>query len=137
MRAVVCEKLGDPTLPLGAGILRLAEDIPSPEVKAGCVKIRVTAASLNFPDALQIKVGHRVLHYLTADVGLLAQKTASCLYADMYAVSIKLFHEHSTTLWCPFHNHLINLSCSFPPLLVSASSGSVPGEAPPALHTWQ
>jgi sacsin len=56
MRAIVCEKLGDPTLPLGAGVLRLAEDCPSPDIKPGHVRIRVTAASLNFPDALQIKV---------------------------------------------------------------------------------
>lgn len=60
MRAVVCEKLGDPTLPLGAGVLRLAEDVPSPEAKPGCIKVRVTAASLNFPDALQIKVGNEL-----------------------------------------------------------------------------
>lgn len=57
MRAVVCEKLGDPTLPLGSGVLRLAEDVPIPESKPGCIKVRVTAASLNFPDALQVKVG--------------------------------------------------------------------------------
>eukprot|EP00878_Enallax_costatus_P026501 GHUV01028443.1.p1 GENE.GHUV01028443.1~~GHUV01028443.1.p1 ORF type:complete len:293 (+),score=92.02 GHUV01028443.1:330-1208(+) len=60
MRAVVCEKLGDPTLPLGSGVLRLAEDVPTPEAQPGCIKVRVTAASLNFPDALQIKGQYQV-----------------------------------------------------------------------------
>lgn len=58
MRAVVCEKLGDPTLPLGSGVLRLAQDVPAPEVQPGHIRVRVTAASLNFPDALQVQVSH-------------------------------------------------------------------------------
>jgi hypothetical protein len=56
MRAIVCEQLGDPTLPLGSGVLRLKEDQPAPQIKPGCIRVRVTAASLNFPDALQVKV---------------------------------------------------------------------------------
>lgn len=35
MRAVVCENLGDPTLSLGSGVLRLSQDTPTPEVKPG------------------------------------------------------------------------------------------------------
>jgi hypothetical protein len=35
MRAVVCEQLGDPTLPLGSGVLRLSENTPAPEIKPG------------------------------------------------------------------------------------------------------
>lgn len=57
MRAIVCESLGDPTLPLGSGVLRLVSDAASPALKPGHVRIRVAAAALNFPDALQIQVG--------------------------------------------------------------------------------
>ena len=58
MRAVVCEGLGDSRTPLGQGVLRLATDYPEPEPKLpkGHVRIQVAAASINFPDALQIKV---------------------------------------------------------------------------------
>ncbi|KAF6260848.1 alcohol dehydrogenase, partial [Scenedesmus sp. NREL 46B-D3] len=60
MRAIVCQQLGDPTLPLGSGVLELKEDQPAPEIKHGCIRIRVTAASLNFPDALQVKGQYQV-----------------------------------------------------------------------------
>lgn len=53
MRGVVCERLGDPT---SAGVLRVAEDLPEPVLRAGDVRIKVASASLNFPDALQCKV---------------------------------------------------------------------------------
>ncbi|MEW5301471.1 MAG: hypothetical protein WDW36_004330 [Sanguina aurantia] len=55
MRAVVCEALGDATLPFGQGCLTLHSAAPDPALKPGHVKIQVSAASLNFPDALQIK----------------------------------------------------------------------------------
>lgn len=60
MRAIVCEQLGDPTLPLGSGVLTLSENTPVPALKPGHVRIRVTAASLNFPDALQVKGQYQV-----------------------------------------------------------------------------
>ena len=57
MRAIVCENLGDARTPLGSGVLRLAE-LPEPKIAPGTVRIQVVSASLNFPDALQIKVRH-------------------------------------------------------------------------------
>ncbi|WIA34847.1 hypothetical protein OEZ86_013145 [Tetradesmus obliquus] len=60
MRAIVCEQVGDPTLPLGSGVLRLKQDQPAPQIQPGCIRVRVTAASLNFPDALQVKGQYQV-----------------------------------------------------------------------------
>lgn len=51
----MCTTLGDPTAPLGSGVLAL-EQRPSPELKPRHIRIRVHAASLNFPDALQVQV---------------------------------------------------------------------------------
>lgn len=56
MRAVLCENLGDPCTPLGQGVLKIVDDQPVPELPPQCIRIKVTAASLNFPDTLQIKV---------------------------------------------------------------------------------
>ncbi|GAX72670.1 hypothetical protein CEUSTIGMA_g126.t1 [Chlamydomonas eustigma] len=60
MRAVVCTHLGDPTLPLGAGPLCIKEHSPVTIVDKGHVRIRVKAASLNFPDALQVQGKYQV-----------------------------------------------------------------------------
>ncbi|GFR48767.1 hypothetical protein Agub_g10588 [Astrephomene gubernaculifera] len=54
MKAIVCEGLGDACAPLGTGVLRLAE-LPAPKLAPGSARIQVVSASLNFPDALQIK----------------------------------------------------------------------------------
>ncbi|KAG2434122.1 hypothetical protein HXX76_007849 [Chlamydomonas incerta] len=54
MRAIVCEGLGDARSPLGTGCLALKEG-PEPNLPDGHVRVQVAAASLNFPDALQIK----------------------------------------------------------------------------------
>jgi len=52
VRAVLCERLGDPS------ILRIAElDVPSPG--AGEVLVRVRAAALNFPDVLMVAGGYQ------------------------------------------------------------------------------
>lgn len=56
MKAIVCEGLGDARSPLGTGCLALKE-LPEPKLPDGHVRVQVAAASLNFPDALQIKVG--------------------------------------------------------------------------------
>jgi NADPH:quinone reductase-like Zn-dependent oxidoreductase len=53
MKAVLCERLGDPT---SASVLRLANDVPVPTLEPQHMRVRVTAASINFPDSLQIKV---------------------------------------------------------------------------------
>ncbi|KAG2491901.1 hypothetical protein HYH03_009853 [Edaphochlamys debaryana] len=55
MRAIVCESLGDARQPLGTGVLKLDSNFPEPKLGKGMVRISVAAASLNFPDALQIK----------------------------------------------------------------------------------
>ncbi len=58
MRAVVCTELGDPTQPLGppGGPLSLEKSHPTPPIKDGCIRIQVSASSINFPDALQVMV---------------------------------------------------------------------------------
>ncbi|KAI8473312.1 MAG: hypothetical protein J3K34DRAFT_411610 [Monoraphidium minutum] len=56
MRAVVCEALGDPCKPLGSGVLALRQDEPAPALPSeDHIRIRVVAASLNYPDALQVQ----------------------------------------------------------------------------------
>jgi hypothetical protein len=57
MRAVVCDRLGDAT---EAGVLRLDDCFPAPQLKKGHVLIRVVAASINYPDYLQIKGEYQV-----------------------------------------------------------------------------
>ena len=52
MRAVVCDRLGEAT---DAAVLRLDQHA-APHLLKGHVRIRVVAASINFPDYLQIKV---------------------------------------------------------------------------------
>lgn len=62
MRAVLCRKLGDPTLPLGneSSALELSASVPPPVLPSPAigrdrhVRIRVAAASINFADALRI-----------------------------------------------------------------------------------
>lgn len=52
---MACEALGDPRQPLGSGVLVLREDEPSPRLPSeDHILIRVSAASLNYPDALQV-----------------------------------------------------------------------------------
>jgi hypothetical protein len=79
MRAIVCEQLGDPTQPLGSGVLRLKDDQPAPEIKPGCIRVRVTAASLNFPDALQVKVRGRQLSKEAAAAAGTMRKEQWCI----------------------------------------------------------
>lgn len=59
MRALVIKQLGDPTLPLSpSGPLSLSTQTATPPMTPNGVRIRVTAAALNFADALQVKVRH-------------------------------------------------------------------------------
>lgn len=57
MRAVVCRKLGDPTLPFDAPNcpLELVNDQPQAKLGPRDVRIRVVAAALNFADALMVQ----------------------------------------------------------------------------------
>lgn len=58
MRALVCSKLGDPTLPLGSKdaplFLDTARPEPGPLPGGKSVRVRVAAGSLNFADALTV-----------------------------------------------------------------------------------
>ena len=55
MRAIVCDKLGEAT-----EVLRLDENFPAPQLLKGHVRVKVVAASINFPDYLQIKGEYQV-----------------------------------------------------------------------------
>lgn len=57
MRAVVCRKLGDPTLSFDAPNcpLELVNDHPQAKLGPRDVRIRVVAAALNFADALMVQ----------------------------------------------------------------------------------
>jgi hypothetical protein len=60
MRALVVTKLGDPTLPLSDdGPLTLMTKQPVPAMVPNGVRIKVTAAALNFADALQVQASAR------------------------------------------------------------------------------
>ena len=52
MRAVVCDRLGDPS------VLKI-EERPIPEIGPGEVLIKVGAASVNFPDVLMLQAGYQ------------------------------------------------------------------------------
>src|SRR5215510_5727230 len=52
MRAVVCDRLGDPS------VLQI-KDLPIPEPGPGDVLIKVGAASVNFPDVLMLSGGYQ------------------------------------------------------------------------------
>ena len=49
MRAIVCDRIGDPS------VLHI-EEHPIPEAGAGEIFVRVGAASVNFPDVLMFSV---------------------------------------------------------------------------------
>uniref|UniRef100_A0A7S0S512 Enoyl reductase (ER) domain-containing protein n=1 Tax=Chlamydomonas leiostraca TaxID=1034604 RepID=A0A7S0S512_9CHLO len=59
-RALVCDKTGDPTLPVGSGVLRVANDYQCPTLKPGHVRVAVTAASVNYADPLRVKGEYQV-----------------------------------------------------------------------------
>src|SRR5262245_13753885 len=52
MRAIVCDRLGDPS------VLKI-QDLPIPEPGPGDILIRVGAASVNFPDVLMLSAGYQ------------------------------------------------------------------------------
>src|SRR5215467_16357669 len=52
MRAVVCDRLGDPS------VLQI-KDLPVPEPGPDDVLIKVAAASVNFPDVLMLSAGYQ------------------------------------------------------------------------------
>ena len=66
MKALVCHRLGDPTLKDESNApLRLTTQQPRPSeagLKAKDIRIHVIAASLNFADALQVQVRQKPSH---------------------------------------------------------------------------
>ena len=52
MRAVVCDRLGDPS------VLQI-KDVPVPEIGPADVLIKVGAASVNFPDVLMLTADYQ------------------------------------------------------------------------------
>ncbi|KAK9820930.1 hypothetical protein WJX74_009349 [Apatococcus lobatus] len=54
MRALVCEQLGNPLDPKTSG-LKVSPDTEAPKLTPKAVRIKVSAASLNFADALQVQ----------------------------------------------------------------------------------
>lgn len=58
MKALICKQLGHPLATDDKKPLKLVQNHPqpSPSLPANGVRIRVTAAALNFADALQIQV---------------------------------------------------------------------------------
>jgi len=59
-RAILCVANGDPSLPLGAGVLELSPNHPSPSPKPGYLKILVSASSVNFADPLTVEGKYQV-----------------------------------------------------------------------------
>ena len=59
MRALVCSKLGDPlATEMGNNPLEIVENHPKPVLGDRDVRIQIVAASLNFADALQVRVNN-------------------------------------------------------------------------------
>jgi NADPH2:quinone reductase len=63
MKAAVCRELGPPQ------VVRI-EDMPTPQAGPGQVRIKVAAASLNFPDVLMVAGGYQMKPPLPFIVGL-------------------------------------------------------------------
>jgi NADPH2:quinone reductase len=76
MRAVVCDRLGDPS------VLRI-EERPTPEPGPTDVVIRVAAASVNFPDVLMLSAGYQHKPELPFVPGMEGAGTISAIGAEV------------------------------------------------------
>jgi NADPH:quinone reductase len=76
MRAVVCDRLGDPS------VLKI-EERPIPEPGPGDVLIRVGAASVNFPDVLMLSAGYQHKPELPFIPGMEGAGTISAVGAEV------------------------------------------------------
>lgn len=76
MRAVVCDRLGDPS------VLQI-KDVPIPEIGPSDVLIRVGAASVNFPDVLMLSAGYQHKPELPFIPGMEGAGTISAVGADV------------------------------------------------------
>jgi len=117
MRALVCSRLGDPTSPLGSTNSALAiEQRPSPAIRPGHVRISVAAASLNFPDALQVQARLFKAH-ASLDIKLDITLIHACFIE--WRPCLDTWLDVAST-----HNHHGMLACSMPRLflLITACS---------------
>ena len=76
MRAVVCDRLGDPS------VLKI-EDRPIPEIGPADVLIKVGAASVNFPDVLMLSAGYQHKPELPFIPGMEGAGTISAVGAEV------------------------------------------------------
>lgn len=76
MRAVVCDRLGDPS------VLKI-ENLPVPEIGPSDVLIRVGAASVNFPDVLMLTAGYQHRPELPFIPGMEGAGTISAVGAEV------------------------------------------------------
>ena len=76
MRAVVCDRLGDPS------VLKI-EDRPIPPIGPGDVLIKVGAASVNFPDVLMLTAGYQHKPELPFVPGMEGAGTIDSVGADV------------------------------------------------------
>ena len=79
MRAVLCRKIGD------LSAIRV-EEVPSPDVAGGQVRIAVKAAGVNFPDILMIEGKYQVKKPFPFSPGLEAAGTVAAVGAAAKAV---------------------------------------------------
>jgi NADPH2:quinone reductase len=76
MRAVVCDRLGDPS------VLKV-QDVPIPEIGAADVLIKVGAASVNFPDVLMLTADYQHKPELPFIPGMEGAGTISAIGAEV------------------------------------------------------
>jgi NADPH:quinone reductase len=76
MRAVVCDRLGDPS------VLKI-QDVPIPEIGPADVLIKVGAASVNFPDVLMLTADYQHKPELPFIPGMEGAGTISAVGADV------------------------------------------------------
>ena len=76
MKAVVCDRLGDPS------VLRIKE-LPIPEIGASDVLIKVGAASVNFPDVLMLSAAYQHKPELPFVPGMEGAGTVEAVGADV------------------------------------------------------
>src|SRR5258707_11509327 len=76
MRAVVCDRLGDPS------VLKI-EERPIPEIGPSDVLIKVGAASVNFPDVLMLSAGYQHKPELPFIPGMEGAGTVSAVGAEV------------------------------------------------------
>src|SRR5512141_1881339 len=76
MRAVVCDRLGEPS------VLQI-KDVPIPEIGPSDVLIKVGAASVNFPDVLMLTAGYQHKPQLPFIPGMEGAGTISAVGAEV------------------------------------------------------